>query len=74
MLQPSVLQNLSLNCKSTEPKNVTHFMNVKGSKANTSGKLYDTYETTLFCTFWIYLIPKSVSEVFIADLYVVLSS
>ena len=24
--------------------------------------------TTLFCTFWFYLIPKSVFEVFIADL------
>ena len=35
------------------------------------------YLTTLtpmkppFCTFWFYLIPKSVFEVFIADLYVV---
>ena len=33
-----------------------------------------TYETTLFCTFSFYLIPKSVFEVFIADFYVVLHS
>ena len=32
----------------------------------------DTIETTLFCTFWFYLIPKSVFEVFIADVFVVL--
>ena len=34
----------------------------------------NTDETTLFCTFWFYLIPKSVFEVFNADLYVVLHS
>ena len=33
----------------------------------------NTYETT-FCTFWFYLIPKSVFEVFIEDLYMVLHS
>ena len=27
-----------------------------------------------FCTFWFYLIPKLVFEVFIADLYLLLSS
>ena len=36
--------------------------------------LYGPDETILFCTLWFYLIPKSVFEVFIADLYVVLHS
>ena len=91
MLQSFVLQNSSLNFKSTKHENITHFTNLKGWKANTSGKpllvilvirthfrqqiaLFNginTYETTLFCTFRFYLIPKSVFEVFIADPYVV---
>ena len=36
--------------------------------------LYGPDETILFCTLWFYLIPKSVFEVFIADLYVILHS
>ena len=31
----------------------------------------NTDETTLFCTFWFYLIPQSVFDVFIADFYVI---
>ena len=30
MLQSFVLQNSSLNCKSTKPENVAHLVNVKG--------------------------------------------
>ena len=43
MLQSSVLQNSMLNCKSTKPENVTHFINVKGWKADASGKLLFGY-------------------------------
>ena len=43
MLQSFVLQNSSLNFKSTKSENVTLFINVKGWKANTSGKLIFGY-------------------------------
>ena len=104
MLQSFALQNSTLNFKNIKHENVTHFINVKRWKVNTSGKLLfgytswlfehilnikynklnkfawfrqnvaslngiNTYETTLFCTFWFYLIFKSVFEVFIANLY-----
>ena len=34
----------------------------------------NSYESTLSCNFWFYLIRKSVFGVFIADFYVVLPS
>ena len=48
ILQSFGLQNSSLHCKSTKPKNVTHFINVKGWKANTSGKILFGYISQLF--------------------------
>ena len=39
MLQSFALQNSSPNFKNTKQENVTHFINVKGRIANTSGKL-----------------------------------
>ena len=39
MLQSFVLQNSSLNFKTTKHENVTRFIDVKVWKANTSGKL-----------------------------------
>ena len=39
MLQSFALQNSSLNFKNTKHENVTHFINVKEWKDNTSGKL-----------------------------------
>ena len=38
MLQSFVLQNSSLNFKSAKPEDLTHFIQVKGWQANTSGK------------------------------------
>ena len=40
MLKSFPLQSSSLNFRITKHKNVTHFINVKGWKANTSGKLW----------------------------------
>ena len=39
MLQSFGLQNPNLNFQGKKQQNVTHFINVKGWKANTSGKL-----------------------------------
>ena len=52
-------------------------LNVKSAKFQQNIALFNginTYETTFLCTFWFYLISKSVFEVFVADLYLVLPS
>ena len=48
MLQPFALQNSILNFKVTKHENRTHFINVKGWKTNTSGKLIFGYISLLF--------------------------
>ena len=43
MLQSFALQNSSLTFKSTKHEDVKHFINIKGWKANTFGKLLFGY-------------------------------
>ena len=45
MLQLVALKNSSLNFKSTKHENETHFISLKGQKANTSGKRIFGYIT-----------------------------